>query len=149
MVSPSRADRNIPFLEIALGFLDVDGSLCSTTGDFLVEMNGIGLLKVALREVVWVISAPVGTKARSDRRQHAGKDLEPEVLLVAEPVRAALEDADLVVQPLDEAERDLVLRAAIGRDPVPVPINHRGEFLVRPQALPLEGRPPVLEEPAA
>src|SRR3989442_14950339 len=89
--------------------------------------------KWALREVVWVISAPVGTKARSDRRQHAGKDLEPEVLLVAEPVRAALEDADLVVQPLDEAERDLVLRAAIGRDPVPVPINHRGEFLVRPQ----------------
>src|SRR3989442_14239385 len=103
---------------------------------------------LALREVVWVISAPVGTKARSDRRQHAGKDLEPEVLLVAEPVRAALEDADLVVQPLDEAERDLVLRPAIGRDPVPVPINHRGEFLLRPQALPLECSPPVIAEPA-
>src|SRR2546428_13277261 len=86
--------------------------------------------------------------ARLDLRQHTGEDLEAEILFVAEPVRAALEDADLVVQPLDEAERDLVLRAAIGRDPVPVPINHRGEFLVRPQALPLEGRPPVLEEPA-
>src|SRR3989442_2892872 len=114
----------------------------------LTPLNVKAPLIPALREVVWVISAPVGTKARSDRRQHAGKDLEPEVLLVAEPVRAALEDADLVVQPLDEAERDLILRAAIGRDPVPVPINHRGEFLVRPQALPLEGRPPVLEEPA-
>src|SRR5256712_5031026 len=103
---------------------------------------------MALREVVWVISAPVGTKARSDRRQHAGKDLEPEVLLVAEPVRAALEDADLVVQPLDEAERDLVLGAAIGRDPAHVRTNHRGNFPVRPPALPLEARPPVLEEPA-
>ena len=38
--------------------------------------------------------------ARSDRRQHAGEDLEAKVFLVAEPVRAALEDADLVVQPL-------------------------------------------------
>jgi hypothetical protein len=33
------------------------------------------------------------------------EDLEAEVLLVAEPVRAALlQDADLAVQPLDEAE---------------------------------------------
>jgi hypothetical protein len=39
----------------------------------------------------------------------------PEALLVAEPVRAALEDADLVVQPLDEAERDFVVRTAVGR----------------------------------
>jgi hypothetical protein len=61
--------------------------------------------------------------ARSERRQHAGEDLEPEVLFVAEPVGAALEDADLVVQPLDEAGRDLVLRTAVRRDPVPVPIN--------------------------
>src|SRR6266851_2566998 len=86
--------------------------------------------------------------ARLDLRQHAGENLEPEVLFVAEPVRAALEDADLVVQSLDEAERDLVLRAAVGRDPLPVPLNHRGELLVGPQALPLERRPPVLEEAA-
>ena len=84
--------------------------------------------------------------AWSDRRQHAGEDLETEVLLVAEPVRAALEDADLVVQPLDEAERDFVVRTAVGRDPVPVPVNHRGELLVGSQALPLERRSPVLEE---
>src|SRR6266851_9854530 len=92
--------------------------------------------------------APAGMTARSDRRQHAGEDLETEVLLVAEPVRAALEDADLVVQPLDEAERDFVVRTAVGRDPVPVPVNHRGELLVGPQALPLQGGPPVLEEAA-
>src|SRR5947208_1465321 len=86
--------------------------------------------------------------ARLDLRQHAGENLEPEVLFVAQPVRATLEDADLVVQPLDEAERDLVLRAAVGRDPLPVPFNHRGELLVGAQALPLERRAPVLEEPA-
>jgi len=39
--------------------------------------------------------------ACSDRRQHAGQDLEAEVLFVAKPVRAALEDADFVVQSLD------------------------------------------------
>jgi len=57
----------------------------------------------------------LGVTTWSDRRQHAGEDLETEALLVAEPVRAALEDADLVVQPLDEAERDFVVRPAVGR----------------------------------
>jgi hypothetical protein len=38
--------------------------------------------------------------ARSERRQHAGEDLEAEVLFVTKPVGAALEDADLVVQAL-------------------------------------------------
>src|SRR6266542_2294017 len=85
---------------------------------------------------------------RSECRQRAGEDLEPEVLFVAEPVRATLEDADLVVQSLDKAERDLVLRAAVGRDPLPVPLNHRRELFVGTQALPLERRPPVLEEAA-
>src|SRR2546425_5420953 len=41
--------------------------------------------------------------AWSDRRQHAGEDLEAEVLFVAQPVRAALEHADLVVQPRPDA----------------------------------------------
>src|SRR5712691_1668592 len=86
--------------------------------------------------------------ARSERRQYAGEDFEAEVLFVAEPVGATLEHTDLVVQPLDEAERELVLRAAVGRDPLPVPLNHRGELLVRRQALPLQRRPPVLEEAA-
>src|SRR5437773_2589165 len=85
---------------------------------------------------------------RSECRQHAGEDLEPKVLFVAEPVRATLEDADLVVQPLDEAERDLVLRATVGRDPLPVALNHHSELLVGAQALPLQRRPPVLEEAA-
>src|SRR6266545_8220196 len=43
---------------------------------------------------------------------------------------------------------NLVLRAAVGRDPLPVPLNHRRELFVGTQALPLERRPPVLEEAA-
>ena len=93
-------------------------------------------------------SGKICSASPSPKRQHAGEDLEAEVLFVAQPVRAALEHADLVVQTLDEAEGDLVLREAVGRDPLSVPINHGGEFLVGPQALPLEGRPPVLEEAA-
>jgi len=58
-------------------------------------------------------------KASSQRGQHAGEDLEPEVFFIAEPVGAALKDTDFVVQPLDEPERDLVLRAAVGGDPLP------------------------------
>src|SRR5437870_3662545 len=85
---------------------------------------------------------------RSDLRQHAREDLEAKVLFVAQPVRTALEHADLVVESLDEAEGDLVLRPAVGRDPFPVALNHGGEFLVGPQALPLERGAPVLEEAA-
>ena len=52
--------------------------------------------------------------ARSERRQHAGEDLESQVLFVAQPIGTALEHADPVVQPLDEAERDPVLRGGCG-----------------------------------
>jgi hypothetical protein len=38
--------------------------------------------------------------ARSDCRQHAGEDLEPEILVITEPVRATLEHANLVVHAL-------------------------------------------------
>jgi len=47
-------------------------------------------------------------------------------------------DADLVVEALDKAERDLVLRFAVGGNPVPMAVNHLGELLVRLEALPLE-----------
>src|SRR5712692_7331981 len=85
---------------------------------------------------------------RSELRQHAGEDLEAEVLFVAEAVRATLEDPDLVVQSLDEAERDLVLRVAVGRDAVPVPVDHGRKLLVGAQALPAQGDAPGLEEAA-
>ena len=65
--------------------------------------------------------------------QHASEDLEPQVVLVAQAVGASLDDPDLVIEPLDEAERDLVLRPAIGRDAVPVTVDHGGELLVRLQ----------------
>ena len=52
----------------------------------------------------------------SDWLQHAGEDLETQVFLVAETVGSTLDDTDLVVESLDEAERDLVLGAAGCRD---------------------------------
>ena len=47
---------------------------------------------------------------------------------------------------LDEAERDLVLRLAVGGDSVPMTIDHLSELLVRFEALPLQARAPVVEE---
>ena len=40
-------------------------------------------------------------------RQHAGENLEPEVFFVAQTVGAPLDHADLVVEPLDEANETL------------------------------------------
>ena len=37
-------------------------------------------------------------------RQHAGEDLEAQILLVAQAIGAPLEDTDLVVEAFDEAE---------------------------------------------
>ncbi len=61
-------------------------------------------------------------------------------------VGGTLDYADLFVELLDESERDLVLRPTVGSNPVPMTIDRVGEFLVRLEPLPLEGRTPVLEE---
>src|SRR5271157_5963891 len=82
----------------------------------------------------------------SDFGQHAREDFEAEVLFVSKSVGSSLDDADLVVDPFDEAQRHLVLLMAIRRDPVPVFLDHPGELVVRLEALPPQGRLPSLEE---
>ena len=57
-----------------------------------------------------------------------------------------MDDANLVVQPFDEAQRDLVLRLAIGGDSIPMALDHLGELLVGRKALPLQACAPGLEE---
>src|ERR1019366_7340234 len=82
----------------------------------------------------------------SERRQHAREDLEAKVVFIAQAVSAALDDADLVVQALDEAESDFVLWLAVRGDAVPVSLDHVGEVFVGRKALPLQLRAPVIEE---
>ena len=91
---------------------------------------------------------PCTVSERSERRQHEGEDLEAQVLFVAQAVGATLEHADLVIEPFDESETDLVLRPAVGSDAVPVALDHLGELLVWREALPLEACTPVVEEAA-
>jgi hypothetical protein len=67
---------------------------------------------------------------RSKLRQHAGKNLQSKVLFVAQSVGTALKDTDLVVETLDEAERDFVLGSAVGGESIPVTLDHIGEALV-------------------
>jgi succinate dehydrogenase/fumarate reductase cytochrome b subunit len=50
--------------------------------------------------------------------EHASEELESQVFLVAQSVRAVLDDTDLVVESLDESERDLVLGLAVGGDAI-------------------------------
>lgn len=46
--------------------------------------------------------------------EYSSEDLQSQVFFVAQPVCLSLDDADLVVEPFDEAERDLVFESAIG-----------------------------------
>jgi hypothetical protein len=64
-------------------------------------------------------------------------------------VGAALDDADLVVQTLDEPEGDLVVGMTVGGNAIPVPVNQLGKLLVRLQALPFQLSASVLEEPTS
>jgi hypothetical protein len=82
----------------------------------------------ASAECAWVLglrgSQWVFSRTRSQWMKKRGHDLEFEVLLVPVAVGPTLEDADFVVEPLDESEADLVLGVAVGDDPVPVPLDH-------------------------
>jgi hypothetical protein len=82
----------------------------------------------------------------SEHWQHASEYFEPQVFLVAQAVGTSLDDTDFVVEPLDEAQRDFVLRFAVCGDAIPMAIDHVGEFLVGLQSLPLERHAPVLEK---
>ena len=75
--------------------------------------------------------------------QHAGENLQSQVLFVVQSVCSTLDDADLVVQSFHASEGDLVLWPTIGGDSVPMPIDHLGKFLIGFEALPLQTRPPV------
>src|SRR5271167_2112610 len=96
---------------------------------------------MGLLQIVWKVFAVF-----SDLREHAGKDLKAQVLLITQAVGAALKDADFVVETLDEAEGDLVVGTAIGGDAVPVTIDHRRELLVRLEPSPFKCLLPVLEK---
>src|ERR1700720_499574 len=96
---------------------------------------------------IWLAhEIPESPSAPLQRRQHAGENLEPQIFFVAQAVGAALDHPDLVIEPLDEAERDLVLKPAVGCDPIPMTIDHLGELLIRLKPLPLEAGAPILEE---
>jgi len=83
----------------------------------------------------------------SDGGQHTGQNLQPQVLLVPQAVGSALKNPDLVVEIVHESERRFVLRPAVGRDPFPMPFDHRRELLIGRQPLVLERVLPVVEEP--
>jgi hypothetical protein len=82
----------------------------------------------------------------SGRGEHAGENFQPQVLFILQPIRPALDDANLVVQPFDEAERHLVLRFAECGDPIPMTPDHFRKLLVWLQPLPFEAGLPVLEK---
>ena len=80
--------------------------------------------------------------------QHASEDLQSQVLLVAPPLCAALDDPDFMVEAFHESARALVLGLAVGSAPVPMTSEHGGALLVRGKPVPFARCAPVLEEPA-
>lgn len=79
-------------------------------------------------------------------RQERRDDLELEVFFVAVAVGAALEDADLGVEPLDQAQAELVLRVTTGGDSVPMSLYQVSELSVGFEPLPPQRLAPAVEE---
>jgi hypothetical protein len=65
----------------------------------------------------------------SDLGQQAGEDFQAKVLFVPQSVRPPLDHPDLGVDALDEPQGELLLGLAVRRDPAPVPLDDRGEWL--------------------
>jgi hypothetical protein len=68
------------------------------------------------------------------------------VSLIAKFILSTLDDADFVVQPFEETERNVVFGLAIARDSIPVAFDHIGELIVRLKSPLLQARSPVLEK---
>ena len=96
---------------------------------------------MGLRGSQWVLF-----RTPSYGREERRNDLELEIVLVAVAVGAALKHANLVVEPLNQAEADLVLGVAVGSNAIPVALDHRGEVLVGREPLPLQALLPAFEE---
>ena len=62
--------------------------------------------------------------------EHASEDFQAQVFLIPEAISASLDDANLVVQALDESQGHLVVGMAIGHDAVPMSLDHGGKFFV-------------------
>ena len=83
------------------------------------------------------------------RREERRNDLELEIALVVVAVGAALKHANLVVEPLDQAEAGLTLGVAVGSNARPVAHDHRGEVLVGLGPLPLQALLPAFKKARA
>ena len=59
-----------------------------------------------------------------------------QVFAIPDAIRSALDNADLVVQPFHEAERDFVVGVAVAHKAIPVPLDHGGKVLKGLEALP-------------
>src|ERR1019366_1895143 len=85
-------------------------------------------------------------KSACQGRPSTYEDFEFEIFFVAQAVGAALEDADFVVETLDEAKRDVVGRLAVSDDAVPIALDHGGEFFVGREVLIAQLLAPGVEE---
>jgi hypothetical protein len=79
-------------------------------------------------------------------RQTCGDDFELEIFPAAQAVGSSLDDSDLFIEVLDEAESYFVLRLVAGSDAVPMALDHGGELLVTIKLLPAQLRFPGIEE---
>ncbi len=71
-----------------------------------------------------------------DFREHTREHFQPQVWLIPQAVGPALDDPYLIVESFHESQRHLILRLAMGHNPIPVPVYHVGELLIRCQTLP-------------
>jgi len=79
-------------------------------------------------------------------RQEGCDALEVQVVVVLIAISTTLEEANLVVEVLDDPEGDLVLGSAVRDDALPVPLDHVRKAFVGSEALPFQAVLPPIEE---
>src|SRR5689334_22812667 len=82
----------------------------------------------------------------SQFRQHRSKDFQSQIFFVPKAIGTPLDDTNLVVESLDESQRDFVFGSAVSGHAIPMTFNHLGKFLIGSKPLPFERRLPVLKE---
>src|SRR5690349_11348402 len=81
-----------------------------------------------------------------DLRKHTSKDLQPQILLVAQPVGPPLDNPNLIVQPFHESQGNLIVGMTICSDAVPMSVHQFGKLFVGLEALPLQRGSPIFKE---
>ena len=106
----------------------------------MIKTDGSDYKKMDHPALVWVNFMDLSHL--DERSQH----FQLEILHVSDPIGAALNDTDFVVESFHKTEGHFMIRTAVTDDALPMALHQSDKFLVRLQTTPFELSLPVLKE---